>query len=59
MSHNTSMPDGLLPLFPLEAALSPHTPLPLYIFEDRNPQGGPAARSNGHGKHLPELTEPE
>lgn len=29
------MPDGLLPLFPLEVVLFPHTPLPLHIFEDR------------------------
>ncbi|HEY3441067.1 MAG TPA: LON peptidase substrate-binding domain-containing protein [Paludibaculum sp.] len=35
MSNNTKMPDGLLPLFPLEAVLFPHTPLPLHIFEDR------------------------
>ena len=35
MSHNTKMPEGLLPLFPLELVLFPHTPLPLHIFEDR------------------------
>lgn len=35
MSHNTKMPEGLLPLFPLELVLLPHTPLPLHIFEDR------------------------
>lgn len=29
------MPDGLLPLFPLEVVLFPQTPLPLHIFEDR------------------------
>jgi len=35
MRHNTRMPDGLLPLFPLEVVLFPHTPLALHIFEDR------------------------
>lgn len=35
MSHNTRMPQGLLPLFPLEVVLLPHTPLPLHIFEER------------------------
>ena len=35
MSNNTKMPDGLLPLFPLEVVLFPDTPLPLHIFEDR------------------------
>lgn len=29
------MPEGLLPLFPLELVLLPHTVLPLHIFEDR------------------------
>ena len=29
------MPDGLLPLFPLEVVLFPQTPLPLHIFEER------------------------
>ena len=29
------MLDGLLPLFPLEVVLLPHTPLALHIFEDR------------------------
>jgi Lon protease-like protein len=29
------MQDGLLPLFPLQLVLFPHTPLPLHIFEDR------------------------
>ncbi|QOY85247.1 LON peptidase substrate-binding domain-containing protein [Paludibaculum fermentans] len=35
MSHNTKMPEGLLPLFPLEVVLFPNTSLPLHIFEDR------------------------
>lgn len=30
-----SMPDALLPLFPLGLVLLPNTPLPLHIFEDR------------------------
>lgn len=30
-----NMQDELLPLFPLQAVLFPHTPLPLHIFEDR------------------------
>ena len=29
------MQDGLLPLFPLQIVLFPHTPLPLHIFEER------------------------
>lgn len=29
------MPEGLLPLFPLEVVLFPHSQLPLHIFEDR------------------------
>lgn len=29
------MPEGLLPLFPLEVVLLPHAPLPLHIFEER------------------------
>lgn len=29
------MPEGLLPLFPLDAVLLPHAPLPLHIFEER------------------------
>ncbi len=29
------MLDGLLPLFPLELVLFPHTPLPFHIFEER------------------------
>jgi Lon protease-like protein len=29
------MPEGLLPLFPLEVVLLPRTPLPLHIFEER------------------------
>lgn len=29
------MPEGLLPLFPLEVVLFPHMTLPLHIFEDR------------------------
>lgn len=29
------MPEGLLPLFPLEVVLFPHTMLPLHIFEER------------------------
>jgi Lon protease-like protein len=33
--HNGSMPDELLPLFPLGLVLFPHTRLPLHIFEDR------------------------
>lgn len=35
MSHNTKMPEGLLPLFPLEVVLFPNTTLPLHIFEER------------------------
>lgn len=35
LSHNTKMPEGALPLFPLEVVLFPHTTLPLHIFEDR------------------------
>lgn len=30
-----TMPDGLLPLFPLQLVLLPRSPLPLHIFEDR------------------------
>lgn len=33
--NNTSMQEGLLPLFPLEVVLLPGTPLPLHIFEPR------------------------
>ncbi len=29
------MQEGLLPIFPLEVVLLPHTPLPLHIFEER------------------------
>jgi Lon protease-like protein len=29
------MQEGMLPLFPLEAVLLPHAPLPLHIFEER------------------------
>lgn len=31
----TPLPDGLLPLFPLELVLFPHVNLPLHIFEER------------------------
>src|SRR5215467_12555371 len=34
-SHNSSMQQGLLPLFPLQVVLLPGTELPLHIFEDR------------------------
>ena len=33
--HNGSMPETLLPLFPLPLVLFPRTPLPLHIFEPR------------------------
>jgi Lon protease-like protein len=33
--HNSSMQDGLLPLFPLQVVLLPGSQLPLHIFEDR------------------------
>src|ERR1700730_13359697 len=33
--HNSSMQDGLLPLFPLQVVLLPESQLPLHIFEDR------------------------
>ena len=33
--HNSSMQEGLLPLFPLQVVLLPGSPLPLHIFEDR------------------------
>lgn len=33
--HNSSMQQGLLPLFPLEVVLMPRAHLPLYIFEER------------------------
>ncbi len=35
MSHNSTMQQGLLPLFPLPVVLFPRTPLPLHVFEDR------------------------
>ncbi len=35
LSHNGSMQEQLLPLFPLPLVLLPRTPLPLHIFEDR------------------------
>src|SRR5690349_22487870 len=34
-SHNSSMQQGLLPLFPLQVVLLPGSELPLHIFEDR------------------------
>jgi Lon protease-like protein len=34
-SHNSSMQQGLLPLFPLQVVLLPGAELPLHIFEDR------------------------
>src|SRR5579885_3485910 len=34
-SHNGSMQQGLLPLFPLQTVLLPGAELPLHIFEDR------------------------
>src|SRR5579862_3485406 len=34
-SHNSSMQEGLLPLFPLQVVLLPGAELPLHIFEDR------------------------
>src|ERR1700676_3070683 len=34
-SDNSSMREGLLPLFPLQVVLFPGTELPLHIFEDR------------------------
>src|ERR1700686_5363777 len=33
--HNSSMQDGLLPLFPLQVVLLPGSQLPLHIFEER------------------------
>ena len=33
--HNSSMPSGLLPLFPLQVVVFPRTRLPLHIFEER------------------------
>lgn len=35
MSHNTSMTEGLLPLFPLETVLLPGQRMALHIFEER------------------------
>jgi Lon protease-like protein len=34
-SHNGSMQEGMLPLFPLQVVLLPGAELPLHIFEDR------------------------
>src|ERR1700740_1133249 len=34
-SHNSTMQQGLLPLFPLQVVLLPGAELPLHIFEDR------------------------
>ena len=34
-SHNSTMQQDLLPLFPLQVVLFPRTSLPLHIFEDR------------------------
>src|SRR5271165_3901084 len=34
-SHNSTMPQALLPLFPLGVVLFPRTQLPLHIFEER------------------------
>src|ERR1700722_5331060 len=37
-SHNSTMQDELLPLFPLQVVLFPRTSLPLHIFEERYKQ---------------------
>src|SRR5579864_1658478 len=37
-SHNSTMQDELLPLFPLQVVLFPRTSMPLHIFEERYKQ---------------------